>query len=312
MSREVEKIGNHGGTTGTPSAFTLVELLVVISVIALLMALLLPALQSARNQARKVMCRSNLHQFGNVLLMYAEDNEGHIPHGNAPALWLLRSSSLGAKHHEDPCVPEMSQSVRMARAACCPMAVKAAPAGKGTFRTRATSNDNRLWWVEGTSGSRFTAWTITTPSPVFKGSYGFNFCLFGTVPLGMAHLGTNGFFPAWSASAARFRGLNIFTVASRSKVPVLLDSMSIGAAPGPESTPLESESNGGFLMPYCINRHNERVNGLFLDWSVREVGLKELWTLKWCPYFNTAGPWTQAGGVQTEDWPKWMRDLKDY
>ncbi|MCH8215832.1 MAG: hypothetical protein IH892_03565, partial [Planctomycetes bacterium] len=55
-----------------------------------------------------------------------------------------------------------------------------------------------------------------------------------------------------------------------------------------------------------------RVNGLFLDGSVREVGLKELWTLPWYPNFDKAGPRTIAGGVQPEDWPQWMRSFKDY
>jgi prepilin-type processing-associated H-X9-DG protein len=62
----------------------------------------------------------------------------------------------------------------------------------------------------------------------------------------------------------------------------------------------------------CINRHNGYVNGLFLDWSVRRVGLKELWTLKWHMQFDTANAWTKAGGVQPEDWPAWMRGFKDY
>jgi hypothetical protein len=59
-------------------------------------------------------------------------------------------------------------------------------------------------------------------------------------------------------------------------------------------------------------RHVDHVNGLFLDWSVRRVGLKELWTLKWSPRWNTAGPWTRAGGVKPEQWPKWMRGTKVY
>ncbi len=63
---------------------------------------------------------------------------------------------------------------------------------------------------------------------------------------------------------------------------------------------------------FCIDRHEAGVGGLFLDWSVRKVGLKELWTLKWHPHFNTAGRWTKAGGVKPEQWPKWMRGFKDY
>lgn len=61
----------------------------------------------------------------------------------------------------------------------------------------------------------------------------------------------------------------------------------------------------------CINRHNGYVNYLFMDLSVRRVGLKELWKLKWHKEFDTAGPWTKAGGVQASDWPKWMREFKD-
>ncbi len=63
---------------------------------------------------------------------------------------------------------------------------------------------------------------------------------------------------------------------------------------------------------HCINRHNGGINSLFMDWTVRKVGLKELWTLKWHKEFNTHNPWTKAGGVRPEDWPEWMRSFKDY
>ncbi len=44
-----------------------------------------------------------------------------------------------------------------------------------------------------------------------------------------------------------------------------------------------------------------------LDFSVRKIGLKELWTLKWSQTYDTASPWTIAGGAQPEDLPQWMR-----
>ena len=69
---------------------------------------------------------------------------------------------------------------------------------------------------------------------------------------------------------------------------------------------------GDNITYFTINRHSGGINSLFLDFSVRKVGLKELWTLKWHDKFDTAGPWTRAGGVLPEDWPRWMRKFKDY
>lgn len=69
----------------TKNAFTLVELLVVITVISILAGLLLPALRNAVDSARQVSCMSNLHEIGIGLLFYAGSDSRLSPSGRALA-----------------------------------------------------------------------------------------------------------------------------------------------------------------------------------------------------------------------------------
>lgn len=60
------------------SNFTLIELLIVISIIAILAAMLLPALNKAREKAYSVQCINHMRQYGSILMSYTNDNDGVI------------------------------------------------------------------------------------------------------------------------------------------------------------------------------------------------------------------------------------------
>ncbi len=62
-------------------AFTLVELLVVIGIIALLVGILLPALSHARQQANLIVCQTHMRQLGQAIALYVVDNQGTLPYG---------------------------------------------------------------------------------------------------------------------------------------------------------------------------------------------------------------------------------------
>jgi len=93
-------------------------------------------------------------------------------------------------------------------------------------------------------------------------------------------------------------------------IPLLLDAW------WPAGFPLDIDDPPAFdgevrwgseMVRFCVNRHNLAVNCVFADWSVRKVGLKELWELKW--HRNWIKDRTEAA---TPVWPEWMRHLKDY
>jgi prepilin-type N-terminal cleavage/methylation domain-containing protein/prepilin-type processing-associated H-X9-DG protein len=264
-------------------AFTLIELLVVISVIALLMALLVPALSRARKQARAVACQANLKQWGLRLASAAGEADASVRR------WDKTGNTHDAWSFKDDVPPRGNRSRDMR---FCPVA-----------RTLADDDQDSQSETTGALGGTFRAWNMFfTPEASLCGSYGRNSWISDT-QIGRA-TGQTG------------REIDI---RGASRTPALLDSIWLWTNPSddraddppPECEPIPTATDQ-WSWQSCINRHNGGINGLFFDWSVRKVGLKELWTLEWHPTYDTAGPWTIAGGVQPGDWPEWMRRFKDY
>jgi len=104
MRRETIVSGNKSPKSARWQAFTLIELLVVIAIIAILAALLLPALASAKMQARQTACLNNVKQMTLAGLMYMSDTGQGLPANNpgfmnydqnAPALWQDALTNYG-------------------------------------------------------------------------------------------------------------------------------------------------------------------------------------------------------------------------
>ncbi len=286
-------------------AFTLIELLVVIAIIALLLAIFTPALMKARKQARAAACQMNLRQWGTALATIVEDNEGRFsdrPEAKSP-LWILAGWAVGEKTTGQMEAPQYH-----------PISTKGMLCPEARRHVDASVSIGGTWTIRG--GTTNMAWALidhrdpTDRPRVILVSYGLNDWLFP--PPAPPRPG-----PGGMSLSQRPLYTNIFTMRHTARTPLLLDCTFYADAPTEESPPPRSPTDtagtrSGSMKPFCVNRHNGHINCLFLDWSVRKVGLKEPWTLKWHKDFNPAGKWTQAGGVKPEDWPQWMRKFKDY
>ncbi len=270
--------------------FTLIELLVVIAIIALLLSILMPAMRKVKEQGNMVKCLANLRQWNLIFAMYLQDNDGKFFSGFGDNAWWWTSQL------EDKIESYKQNPLWFCPKAQAPLADEFHnPTGRMTI---------------------YTAWGIYTRDyqghdqmcvDGVSGSYGLNGWLLNT------SAGPN-------TALAENRNSNDFwktpQVRGAAQIPAFAEALRFDLWPLHSNPPADNElaawTAQNHMARTCINRHIGHLNISFCDWSARKVGLKELWTLRWSKGFNTAGPWTVAGGATADDWPDWIRPFKEY
>jgi len=277
----------RGRYCNPPPGFTLIELLVVIAIIAVLMSILMPALSRVKDQARSVRCLAGLKQWGLIFATYVQDNEGLFPSGETwQGFWWITQ------------LEDRYQSYKKNPLWFCPSAQK--PIRDELGNPIPTFNIFNAWGIYTKKDHN------TICNDGIAGSYGLNGYVLSTPPDPRTFEGPRSTQNNWRTP----------NVAGANNIPLFIEALRFDLWPAETDAPADYEfaawSGMNHMARCCINRHKGFVNCLFLDFSARKVGLKELWILKWHKKFNIAGPWTTAGGVQPTDWPQWLQPFKDY
>ena len=267
--------------------FTLIELLVVIAIIALLMSILMPSLTRAKKEARTIACRANLRQWCLYFSMYTQDHDGYFQAG----------VGNGHRHHWFNALrPYYRNDHEMC---CCPTAMKPL--------YDETGSQIGAW-------NTFSAWgkfTLALDGEGYApegdwGSYGINGWVENPPPDRVTVY--EGFETVNNWRTPNVQGAGY--------VPLLFDALRFNVFPRHTDTPPPTEDMAWAGLQHmrraCINRHDGFINSAFLDWSVKKVGLKELWTLRWHKAYDLNNAYTKGGGVTPGAWPVWMKRFKDY
>lgn len=274
--------------------FTLIELLVVIAIIALLLSIMMPALQRVKGQAQKVMCQARLKEWGLLFKLYTDEHDGYFNEGWGRGETTLWMNALRPYYKDNwdmlLCPTATREMVNNSDWGTFKAAVRtvATPAGGSQRYVFSYSINSWTNYMHADRGDRWEEWFWKNVNN--------------------------------TAAVAPNTRTTLSVQVSRNNIPVFGDATWHDAWPRHTDTPsptmdafgIGNKGVTGEMNHFCIDRHKGFVGMLFMDWSVRPIGLKELWTLKWHRAFNTNGPYTRAGGILPEEWPVWLRSYRDY
>lgn len=239
--------------------FTLIEILVVISIIALLLAILLPALARVREQTKRVVCSSQLRQQTLAMVLYTENYDGKVMGVGGPSkpYWFhLIAPFLGDERYEkDP----QAAFEGVMQVIICPSVTERAD---GESLQRGTAIRSwAFWW--GGHGESYA-----------EGSYTINSWL---QPAGYYQVDTSdpihGYFYQNYSDA-------------RPDVPLFGDGMWVDAWPRSTDPPPSNSFDGdngsvASMHRYCIARHKRAINLSYVDTHIDAVELEDLWSQYW-------------------------------
>jgi prepilin-type processing-associated H-X9-DG protein/prepilin-type N-terminal cleavage/methylation domain-containing protein len=282
-----------GDSPALKGAFSLVELIVVIAIVALLMALLLPALSRARRQANVVQCLANLHTIGHAALLHAHDHHNYLP--SAGWEWDCENGLTNPAGMEDAAVQKYMYysdngvqrplPVTAALAASLGVTVRtesreALAEDLGTERVRRLFRcPNQLVEISGLTqlGDDGGSWH----APEEVSGYAFNEAMLGRRPDPL----TNG-CPKGLLTRATNPSQTMFAMDGRTRDPASSPYFLV-FNDGTDETLYDFDQitktgrNGAELLDYW--RHDRKVNIVFLDGHAETIAMedeafKQVWT----------------------------------
>jgi prepilin-type N-terminal cleavage/methylation domain-containing protein/prepilin-type processing-associated H-X9-DG protein len=291
---------------GQGKGFTLIELLVVIAIIALLMSILMPALRNVRDQAKDSLCKQQLQQWGVMFNMYAVDNDGT----------LMDMSMYRGLEIDHAWIVMMQPYYKEFEICKCTSTIYTWADGENYF-------DPLIAWdyqiLDSALAGDYYALMYKIGDRWPYGSYAKN-TFVTNADIFRDGVAVDNLEHEWMYD---FCYKNV-RVRRTSTIPLLGDGTWMGGWPEPYEEPAETrwhEVDGLSPNIWNLDRHNLSINMVFLDWSVRKVGLRQLWSLRWSKEMVdqdgvSVSVWGNLNIVPDLNdplqWPEWMRNSKNY